>query len=89
MELSAGEMKFLLLCGPDVATKQLLTHTGPSNSGMVSLGRGGSSFGRQLVRTEWGRGGFKAGGLCTGNKCMTGYQNEAPKDLRSGAMKRR
>lgn len=88
MELSTGEMK-LLLCGPDVATKQLLTHTGSSNSGMVSLGRGSASFGRQLVRTGWSWGGFKVGGLCTGNKCMSGYQKEAPKDLRSGAMKRR
>lgn len=87
MELSAGETKFLLLCGPDVAAEQLLTHAGSSNSGMVSLGRGGASFGRQLVRTGWGWGGFRTGGLCTGNKSE--YQNEAPKDLGPGAVKRR
>lgn len=54
MGLSVGEMKRLLLCGPDVATGQLLTHTGSSNSRMVSSGRGRASFGRQLVRTAWG-----------------------------------
>lgn len=65
-------MKFLLLCGPDVATEELLTYTG-----MVSSGGRGASFGRRLVRAEWGWGGFKAGGLSTANKGMSGYQNEA------------
>lgn len=86
--LSVGEMEFLFLCGPDVAAEQLLPHTGSSNSRMVSLGGGGASFGRQLVRTGWGSAGLKAEALCTGHKCMLGDQKRPQKDLRTGAAKR-
>lgn len=90
MKLSAGERKFLLLCGPDVATEQLFLDThwffqlrdGFLGQRRCFLWEAGSQN-----RVGWG--GFKAGGLCTGNKCISRYQNEAPKDLRSGAMKRR
>lgn len=90
MKLSAGERKFLLLCGPDVATEQLFLDThwffqlrdGFLGQRRCFLWEAGSQN-----RVGWG--GFKAEGLCTGNKCISRYQNEAPKDLRSGAMKRR
>lgn len=86
--LSVGEMEFLLLCGPDVATEQLLPHTGSSSSRMVSLGGGGASFPRQLVRTGWGSAGLTAEALCTGHKGMLGYQKRPQRDLRTGAVKR-
>lgn len=86
--LSVGEMEFLLLCGPDVATGPLLTPVPPTPGWFPWVEEVLPLVGSQRVRTGWGSAGLKAEALCTGHKGMLGDQKRPQRDLRTGAVKR-